>query len=112
MTSIISSVHNDFEFRMDYQQVFSMVSVAIVIMILTQGDIVIAQHLFPTQSSTYIALSVVAKFLIFLGGTIDTVYYPQLSKQPLSSSNAVSFRNYTILMLILAGAALIGTKWL
>lgn len=78
---------------------------------ITNLDIMMIQHHFKDQSATYIALSVVAKFLVFLGTALESVYYPQLSSQPLTKITIVPFRNYMILQLFLIGCAIVWS-WL
>lgn len=74
-------------------------------------DIMMVQHHFKEQAASYIALSVVAKFLIFLGTALESVYYPQLSRQLLWKHTFAPFRNYMILQLFLIGSAIVWS-WL
>jgi O-antigen/teichoic acid export membrane protein len=57
--------------------------IASIILTLFQNiDILIVKSLFDSETTGYYAaISVLAKFLIFLGLSIETVYYPQLVKE-------------------------------
>ena len=45
-------------------------------------DILIVKNMFDGETAGYYAaISVLAKFLVFLGLSIETVYYPQLVKE-------------------------------
>ncbi len=75
---------------------------------LANADILIVQNLFGKSAVSYIAISVVAKFLIFLGSAIETVYYPQLTKHVLNKDSRVQLRNYLVMTILLIGGAYVG----
>ena len=61
------------------KQILHYVLFAFITGILTNIDILVAKSVFDgATAGTYAALSVMAKFLLFLGISIETVYYPQL----------------------------------
>jgi O-antigen/teichoic acid export membrane protein len=71
-------------------------------MLLTQIDIFIVQHkFFWDQAWNYVAVSILAKFVFFLAGSIQTVYYPQLAKNKAHTVSHKQLRNYFLLLLLL-----------
>jgi O-antigen/teichoic acid export membrane protein len=61
------------------KQIFHYIAFACITWILTNIDILVAKSIFESQTAgIYAALSIMAKFLIFIWISIETVYYPQL----------------------------------
>ncbi len=79
---------------------------------LTNMDILIVQNLFGVDAISYIALAVVAKFLIFLWSAIETVYYPQLTTSELTSDTRIQLRNYIVMVFVMIWGAYIGASLL
>lgn len=77
------------------------------------SDIIIAKNIFDeTTAGGYAALSVIAKFVVFVGAAIETVYYPKITQH--SSAHlvpTVRLRNASVLMIIMTLGA-IGGSWL
>lgn len=64
------------------KQIFQYVYTSILIALLMNIDILIVKNIFDWEQAWYYAgVSVIAKFLIFLWFSIETVYYPQLVKE-------------------------------
>jgi O-antigen/teichoic acid export membrane protein len=81
-------------------------------MLLTQIDIFIVQHkFFWEQAGNYVAVSILAKFVFFLAGSIQTVYYPQLAKNKAHNVSRIQLRNYFLLLMLLILVSLWGA-WL
>jgi O-antigen/teichoic acid export membrane protein len=76
---------------------------------LINADIFIVQHLFVgTLAGDYAAISVLSKFLLFLGTALESVYYPQLASKNISTVSRIQLRNYLILIATLIIVALVG----
>lgn len=76
-------------------------SVAVISMLLSQIDIFVVQHaFFGDEAGIYVAISVLAKFIFFLAGSVETVYYPQLSKSVVHHVSRIQVRNYLTLLAI------------
>lgn len=64
------------------KQILQYLFTSIIIALLMNIDILIIKNMFDGETAWYYAaVSVLAKFLIFLGLSIETVYYPQLVKE-------------------------------
>jgi O-antigen/teichoic acid export membrane protein len=69
-------------------------------------DIIFAKNLFDAETAgTYAGISVVAKFLIFLGGSVETVYYPQIMERKKESVPRHFLVNSFGMLLLLAASA-------
>jgi len=68
-------------------------------------DIIIAKSLFENDiAGMYAGVSVISKFLIFLGSTIETVYYPQIIKSGKEGKHFI--RNGLAMMVILLAGSI------
>jgi hypothetical protein len=65
----------------------NLILITVMIGILTNSDVLIAQHIFGGEiSGTYASVAVIAKFVVFIGLAAETVLLPQLfSDQPTRS---------------------------
>lgn len=74
------------------------------------GDVILAKNLFDaTTAGIYGAVSVVGKFIIFLGAAIETVYYPKIIQH--SSAHQVPFawlKNPSLLLVLAMIGGVIG----
>jgi hypothetical protein len=94
------SIYSDFKKELPSLSMF--VGASISIILLSNMDIIIAQHLFPgTIAGYYVAVSIVAKFLVFLWWAIETVYYPIFVSTDLKNISLIQIRNYVILSSVL-----------
>ncbi len=76
---IIKQVKADF--KRDYKDLIHSFLLIFTLSIYMNIDIILAKNLFDNNVvAIYAWLSVIAKFMIFLGSTIETVYYPQIIK--------------------------------
>ena len=67
------------DFKSQKKQIFQFFLSSIILAILMNIDIIFAKHLFePETAWTYAGISIIAKFLVFVGMSIETVYYPVL----------------------------------
>lgn len=87
------------DFRSHLPPITFFASVAVVSMLLSQIDIFVVQHkYFGDEAGIYVAVSVLAKFIFFLAGSVETVYYPQLSKSVVHHVSRIQVRNYLTLL--------------
>lgn len=64
------------------KQILQYIATSILIALFMNIDILIVKNMFDGETAGYYAaISVLAKFLVFLGLSIETVYYPQLVKE-------------------------------
>lgn len=76
---IITTIKKDF--KKDYKDIFYSFLLIFVLSLYMNLDIILAKNLFSNEMAwMYAWVSVIAKFLIFLWWTIETVYYPQIIK--------------------------------
>jgi cytochrome c oxidase subunit IV len=78
-------------------------------------DVILVQHLFHSQSNTagiYAGISVVAKFVIFLGGAIETVYFPRIMEVERIKLPYHVVRNPFLLLTLMGIVAVAGTRFL
>ena len=76
--------------------------------ILVNADVFIVAHLFVgQQAGDYTAISVLSKFLLFLGTALESVYYPQLANKNIIDISIIQLRNYLVLVLLLIITALL-----
>ena len=96
------------DFRSHLPPITFFASVAVVSMLLSQIDIFVVQHkYFGDEAGIYVAVSVLAKFIFFLAGSVETVYYPQLSKSVVHHVSRIQVRNYlTLLAFVIVGGYL------
>jgi O-antigen/teichoic acid export membrane protein len=102
--SFAEELKTDFQsYKKDIIQNFILV---ILLSLLMNSDILLAKHFFSiSDASIYITLSIIAKFLIFLGWAIEVVFYPIITKKSLKSLSKIDLWVPVILMsLMLIGA--------
>jgi len=70
------------DFLSQKKQILQYLATSILVALLMNIDILIVKNIFDGETAGYYAaVSVLAKFLVFLGLSIETVYYPQLVKE-------------------------------
>lgn len=68
-------------FYQNFKNLFWYFLITFIVIMFSNIDILIVKNLYsPQQAWNYAALSVLAKFLLFLGWAIESVYYPQIMK--------------------------------
>ena len=84
------------------KQIIQYLFTSIIIALLMNIDILIVKNMFGWETAGYYAaVSVVAKFLVFLWLSIETVYYPQLVKwKTFPTKQILKISMYYILMLL------------
>lgn len=103
----------DQDFRQHLTPIIFFASVAIVSMLLSQIDIFVVQHrFFGSEAGIYVAVSVLAKFIFFLAWSVETVYYPQLSKSVVHHVERHQVRNYLVLLGIVIWWGYLGSRLL
>lgn len=88
-----------------------MLGLVLLLAFFMNGDVILARNLFDPQSAgIYGGVAIVGKFVMFVAGAIETVYYPKITQH--SSPARVPFawiKNPSILLLVMMGTALLGT---
>jgi hypothetical protein len=70
------------DFKSQKKQIFQFFLSSIILAILMNIDILFAKHFFEAEIAwTYAGISIIAKFLVFVWMSIETVYYPILTSQ-------------------------------
>ena len=70
------------DFKSQKKQIFQFFLSSIILAILMNIDILFAKHFFePEIAGTYAWISIIAKFLVFVWMSIETVYYPVLTTE-------------------------------
>lgn len=67
------------DFKKDFYPLFHFFLLTFLLAVFTNMDVIVVKNLYNADiAGLYSGISVVAKFLIFLGSAIETVYYPQI----------------------------------
>lgn len=62
-----------------FHSYINLIIITVIIWIITNSDVLIAQHIFSSEDSgTYASVAVIAKFIIFIGLAAETVLLPKL----------------------------------
>ena len=83
-TSITENLEQEIieDFKSQKYQIFQFFLSSIILAILMNIDILFAKHFFePEIAGTYAWISIIAKFLVFVWMSIETVYYPVLTTE-------------------------------
>jgi O-antigen/teichoic acid export membrane protein len=100
---IIEVVKKDF--KKEKKDILYSVILVFLLSIYMNIDILIAKNLFDNNTAwIYAWISIIAKFIIFIGASIETVYYPQIIKSKEIESHYI--RNATWMILILWAGSL------
>jgi len=70
------------DFKKQKIQILQFFLSSIILALLMNIDILFAKHFFSSEiAGTYAGISIIAKFLVFVGMSIETVYYPVLTEK-------------------------------
>ncbi|MDD2487621.1 MAG: oligosaccharide flippase family protein [Candidatus Gracilibacteria bacterium] len=96
------------DFKKEFTHVFNFFLLVFLLSIFMNIDLIFAKSFFDGNTAgIYAGLSIIAKFLIFLGGAVETVYYPQIMEYKKEDSPKHFFVNSFLMLLILLASALI-----
>jgi O-antigen/teichoic acid export membrane protein len=69
------------ELKQKFHSYLNLIIITIMMGILTNSDVLIAQHIFGSESSgVYASVAIIAKFIVFIGLAAETVLLPKLLK--------------------------------
>ncbi len=89
--------------KLQKKQLFHFLFSSIILAFLMNIDILFAKHFFWVEKAwVYAWISIIAKFLVFIGMSIETVYYPILSAEDLINKKKIFIISVLYLFLIFA----------
>lgn len=92
------------DFLKDRTHIFQFFLLTLFLSTLMNSDVIVAKGLFDeTLAGAYAGISILAKIVVFLGGSVESVYYPQIMEKPLRDSD-VRHLSAPFLMFALLGA--------
>lgn len=106
-----TTVDNRESFKKDIQKdslyIFHFFLLAFLLAILMNMDVIFVKNLYDTNTAwVYAGISVVAKFLVFLWSSIETVYYPQIMEHEKEQVPKHFLINASLMLVILSISAL------
>ena len=100
-------------FLENFKNLFQYFLITLIVILLANIDILIVKNLYtPEQAWDYAAISVLAKFLLFLGWAIESVYYPQIMKFNAKDIPQYLLKNSIWLILFIIVVSILGWYFL
>ena len=100
------------ELKQKFNSYLSLIIVTVMIGILTNSDVLIAQHVFGSENAgVYASVAIIAKFVIFIGLASETVLLPKLLKADTKPNRSQIWSIIGLLWWFWI-ISLIGSRWL
>lgn len=94
------------------KQLFHYFTTSVILAYLMNADILFAKHFFDnTQAGIYAGISIVAKFLVFVGMSIETVYYPIFMSEWKVYKKKIFIVSSLYILLIVSALAFFAVFW-